>query len=153
MDLPCWCCRQRAGQREARIGLLIGQEFSLMRSLSSRFLACWMRGWSSSKVLSGAFLPANNGEGKHCVQIAACSAGARDSALCARNAAGSMYIAEARDTCFRCARACGTASRKLRQPPESTIERPDGVTPRLFIWPCERRRGRWDRRGKLSSLK
>lgn len=65
-----------------------------MSSLSSRLRACWMRGWISSNVLSGAFLPANKGEGKHCVQIGEGSEMARDSALGARNAAGSMYMAQ-----------------------------------------------------------
>lgn len=93
-----------------------------MRSLSSRLRPCWRSGWTSSKVLRGAFLPANNGEGKHCVQIGV-AASARDSALGARNAAGSMYIAKALGTCFRCARAGGTAvSGKLAsQPPENAI--------------------------------
>lgn len=93
-----------------------------MTSLSSRLRLCWRSGWTSSKVLSGAFLPANNGEGKHCVQIGV-GASARDSALGARNAAGSMYIAKALGTCFRCARAGGTAvSGKLAcQPPENAI--------------------------------
>lgn len=103
-----------------------------MRGLSSRLRPCCSSGWTSSKVLSGAFLPANNGEGKHCVQIGV-SVCASDSALGARNAAGSMYIALlARGTCFRCARAGSTAS----QPPENAIARPNAVTFRLFICPA-----------------
>lgn len=105
------------------MGLLIGHEFSLMISLRSRLRPCWMSGCISSYVLSGAFLPANKGEDKHCVQMELGSVRARLSALGARNAAGSIYIAKARSTCFRCARACGTATGglKLAQPPENAI--------------------------------
>lgn len=87
-----------------------------MSIFSSRLRACCSRGWISSKVLRGAFLPANNGVGKHCVQTVGESEPARDSALGARNAAGSMYIAEAaRYTCSACARGGGTA-RAAAQP-------------------------------------
>lgn len=135
MDLPIWCWRHSAGQSAARTGLLMGHEFSRMSSLRSLRRPCCSSGWISSKVLRGAFLPANSGDGKHWAHTPG-SGPATDSALGARKAAGSIYMTGYGRRRRRCAGHMLSVRARLRhcQPPvNSAIVNAGEVTSIVYL--------------------